>query len=101
MTEDSVEISLRAAMDYLTGRIDRYGFHRVVSPDWLAYLRNCLDQGMGISEISIGRRPAEDDDSLLIKLSAHDAAAAPFRTTVGNELANRPNAEGAEGAAVK
>jgi hypothetical protein len=95
MTEDSIEISLRAAMDYLTGRIDRAEFEHVVSPDWLGYLRRCLDNGRGISDVSIFPRSAEDDDGLIIRLKAHDAAAAPFRTTAPKELPDE-NSEDAD-----
>lgn len=94
MTEDSIEISLRAVMDYLTDRIDRAKFERTAGPDWLRYLRRCLDQGRGISGVSILPHPAEDDDGLVIRLKAHDAAAAPFRTTAPKELVNDTREEG-------
>ena len=78
MTADAIEFSLRAAIDYLAGRIDRAEFENAVHPDWLAQLRRYLDKGMSVSEIAIVPHAGEDDDGLRIAFGATDAATAPF-----------------------
>lgn len=77
---DSVEISLRAAVNYLAGRIDRTEFERAVHPDWLADMRRRLDRGSGVADVSIASAVGEDDDGLVITFREHDAANASFRT---------------------
>ena len=79
MTHNSLEVSLRAAMDYLAGRTDRNSFERIVHPDWLAHLKEWLDQGRSVESVSIREHPGEDDDGLLIRFAEHDPAASPFR----------------------
>lgn len=80
MTVNSVEISLRAAVDYLAGRIDRPAFERIVHPDWLRLLRRHLSDGGGVTDVSIKRYPGTDDDGLVVSFSGYDASATPFRS---------------------
>ncbi len=79
-THNSLELSLRAVMDYLAGNIDRKEFERVGHPDFLLKLRKRLDQGLVIENVAIRRSPGEDDDGLVITFGTHDAAKAPFRS---------------------
>ncbi len=81
MTVDSVEISLRAVVDYVAGRIDRQTFEQAVHPDWLQVLRQHLSNGAGVSAVSINRHPNTDDDGLVIQFAGYDTSAAPFRST--------------------
>src|SRR5437773_6608325 len=53
-TYNSLEVSLRAVMDYLAGRIDRNTFETIVHPDWLAHLKEWLDQGRSIERVLKG-----------------------------------------------
>jgi hypothetical protein len=80
MTHNSLELSLRAVMDYLAGRIDRKEFESIVHPDWLLQLKNRLDQGRAIENVAINCSPGEDDDGLVITFGVHDAAKSLFRT---------------------
>ena len=86
MTDDSVELSLRAVVDYVAGRIDREMFEQVVHPDWLGMLRQHLSNGAGVSAVSIERHPNTDDDGLVIHFGKYDTAAAPFRPTSRDEV---------------
>jgi len=79
MTYNSLEVSLRAVMDYLAGRIDRNTFERIVHPDWLARLKEWLNQGRSIESVSIKEGLGKDDDGLLIRFAEHDPATSPFR----------------------
>jgi len=83
MTHNSVEFSLRAVVDYLSGRIGRDEFEQLAHQDWVERLRNWLDEGRGVANTSINRTPDTDDDGLVITLSDHDAASAPFRVPLG------------------
>jgi hypothetical protein len=80
MTVNSVEISLRAAMDYLAGRIDRPAFERIVHPYWLGLLRQHLSAGGGVSDVSIKGHPGTDDDGFVITFGGYEASTAPFRS---------------------
>ena len=79
MTHNSLEVSLRAVMDYLGGRIDRNAFERIVNPGWPAQLKKWLDQGRSIESISVTKGTGEDDDGLLIQFGEQDPAISPFR----------------------
>jgi hypothetical protein len=81
MSRNSVEVSLRAVMGYLAGRIDRVEFERIVPTDFLAHLRRSMDRGRLISDVSIKRCPGEDDDGLIISFGDVDAAVSPFRAS--------------------
>jgi hypothetical protein len=91
MTVNSVEISLRAAMDYLAGRIDRAAFERIVHPDWLRMLRKHLGDGHGVSGVSIKRYSGADDDGFVIDFGGHDASAASFRPIPQEDATGREN----------
>jgi hypothetical protein len=78
MTHHTVEISVRATLDYIAGRIDRAEFERIVNPGILEQLKRMLDEGSGVSSVTMGA-PVNDDEGLLIRFSDHDAANAPFR----------------------
>ena len=79
MTHNSIEVSLRGVLDYLTGRIDRPQFESIVHSDWLAMLQKRLDQGRSIESITMKPSPGEDDDGLVITFGDYDAARAPFQ----------------------
>lgn len=78
MTDRSIELSMRAAIDYIAGRIDRAEFERAVHPDWLAHLRRNLEQGRAITNVQIAPYEDEDDDGLVITFGPRNAAAVPF-----------------------
>jgi hypothetical protein len=84
MTDDSLEISLRATMDYLAGRSNRTDFERTVHGHWLAELKNRLEQGKSIDSVSVERGDTEDDHRLVIKFGDHDPAISPFRVPSPN-----------------
>jgi hypothetical protein len=90
MTVDSVELSLRAVVDYVAGRIDRQTFEQAVHPDWLLMLRQHLSSGAGVSAVSINRYPNTDDDGLVIQFAGYDTSAAPFRPISDVEDTDRP-----------
>lgn len=79
MAHDTLELSLRAVMDYLAGNIDRNAFERIVNPDWVAQLKKRLDQGRAVQGIDINRSSGEDDDGLVITFGGHDPAQSAFR----------------------
>ena len=79
MGGNAVKISLRATMDYLAGRIDRTEYERVVPPEWLTYLRQRIERGVRIRDVSISRNDDRDDDSLVIAFGDADPATSPFR----------------------
>ena len=79
MTNTSLEVSLRAVMDYLAGRIDRSAFENIVHPDLVAQLKKRLDEGRSIESVSVELGRGTDDDGLLIRFGEHDAAKSPFR----------------------
>jgi hypothetical protein len=79
MKDDSLEMSLRAVMDYLAGRLDRASFERIVNPGWVAELKKRLDEGRSVDDVSIQRCAGEDDDRLIVRFGEHDPAASPFR----------------------
>jgi hypothetical protein len=79
MTDDSLEISLRAVMEYLAGRMERSAFERIVHPDWIAQLKNRLEQGRSVDDVSVKKGIGEDDDRLVIRFGEHDPAISHFR----------------------
>jgi hypothetical protein len=93
MCVNSVEISLRAAMDYLAGRIDRPVFERIVHPDWLGLLRQHLSRGGSVSGVSVARYPGTDDDGFVITFGGYDASVAPFRSTPREEASEQTNTD--------
>jgi len=81
MSDQFIEISLRATMDYLAGRITREEYDGVVPADWIAYLRRRLDEGREITSVSVSKRSDLDDDRLRIQFGDADPACTPFRPT--------------------
>ena len=79
MTHDSLEISLRAVMEYLAGRLERNAFERIVHPDWVAQLKKRLEQGRSVDDVSVKQGIGEDDDRLVIRFGEHDPAISHFR----------------------
>jgi hypothetical protein len=79
MSSHSVEISLRATIEYLAGRIDRTEYEHAVPTDWLAQLRRSLDLGKRVSSVSITKHPDRDDDGLVVTFGEPDPAMSPFR----------------------
>jgi hypothetical protein len=80
MTAQYVELSLRATIAYLAGRIDRAEYEHSVSPDWLQQLGRNLDFGKRVTGVSISEGPGRDDDGLVITFGEPDPAMSPFRS---------------------
>jgi hypothetical protein len=78
MTAKTMEISLRATMEYLAGCIDRRQYEQLASRCLLESLRQRLTSGIGIEEVTIGRESDRDDDRLVIRFGDADPARAPF-----------------------
>lgn len=75
----TMEVSLRATMEFLAGYIDRAQYEQVIGRTALAWLRRDLESGRGIDEVTIRRNPDKDDDLLVIRLGEADAATSPFK----------------------
>jgi len=86
MTHNSLEMSLRAVMDYLAGRLDRTTFERTVHSDWIAQLKKRLDEGRSVDDVTIKRGIGEDDDHLVIRFGEHEPAISPFRVPQSRDL---------------
>jgi len=87
MSANSIEISLRATMEYLAGRIDRAQYELAVPSDWLAHLGRNLERGSSITEVSISRSPDRNDDGLVITFGDDaDPAMSPFRSSNARKL---------------
>jgi hypothetical protein len=74
------EVSSRAVIDYISGRINRPEFERLIDDLSMKVLRNGLDQGRLPVEIKLNRGEPADDDTIVIQLGEPDAAVASFRT---------------------
>jgi hypothetical protein len=72
MSRREVELPLRAAIEYLAGRIEQAEFEHWASTDALQQLRQNLELGNRIVEVSIASRPDRDDDGLVIAFGDPD-----------------------------
>jgi hypothetical protein len=79
MTGNYVELSLRATIEYLSGRMDRAEYERWVPTDWLHQLRRELEFGNRVAGVSISQHSDRDDDGLVITFGEPDPAMSPFR----------------------
>ncbi len=84
--QNSVAVSVRALLDYATGRLKRPEFERFVNPTAIHQLRRFLDAGLAVHSIEIQNsgleeQPGEfrDGDFAVIAFGDADPAACPFR----------------------
>jgi hypothetical protein len=78
-SNSTLEFSANSLWDYLTGKIDRDRFCRLVSPGVLRTLAEALESGGGIRAVELVQIPEYDDDRLRLKLGQFDARSANFR----------------------
>jgi hypothetical protein len=72
MSRRQVELPFRAAIEYLAGRIEQAEFEHWASTDSLQQLRQNLELGNRIVEVSIASRPDRDDDGLVMAFGDPD-----------------------------
>jgi hypothetical protein len=72
-------LSSRAVLDYVSGRIDRPQFERLVDDFALKVLRKGLEEGRLPVELKLNHDETKDDDTIVIRLGAPDPAVSPFR----------------------
>lgn len=74
-----MKISARGVFDYLTGRIDRDQFLRVVGFESIHYLERTFNEGTAIIDIALEPKEESDDDYIVLKFGEKDPAVSKFQ----------------------